>query len=157
MSFDIFPSVKTLTDRVSAQRAAWFDRLQYVTQSAMANLDAAMSSRASESTTAKSATCSETRLAKLDGEIRGVRIVRNYTTAINPGQVTVDVTITAVIDTTKTQVTDMSWHQTSSNTPDYVDPPSVRLLNSTTVRVQHATGTLGNRGKQVYFSVVEWY
>ena len=157
MSFDIFPLTKKLYDRLTQQRADWMDNLQYITSTVMARLDAPVSLTAQETTTAKSGVCTEERLSRLDVEVRGIRTVGHYSGFLNFDTALVDVPITAVADMAKTYV-QFSYHQTlyvaDSNPGSAL---SVRLLDTTTVRLEHGTGAYNPNAKQVYFDVIEFY
>ena len=154
MSFDLFPLTKKLYDRLTQQRANWMDNLQYITSTVMGRLDANVSTRAQESTTAKSSVCTDERLARLDSEVRGIRVIRHYQQSVAGSDAITDVTITAVVDLSKSRVS-VSWHQPSSTNP--AGSLSAHLLNPTTVRLQHHADAGSFNDKQAYIDVIEYY
>lgn len=136
MSFDIFPLVKRLYDRLTQQRADDMDNLANIDAATMANLDATVSSRAIEVNTAKSNVCTEERLAKLDLAPPGIGL-RN----VQRGQVTIaqsvelyqDVTISAVVLNKSFEYA--TWHAVNFFRDAGIDI-SVQLISPTVLRIQ---------------------
>ena len=154
MSFDLFPVVKRLYDRLTQQRADWLDNLEHATQTRLENLDASVSSRADGSITARSDVCREDRLSRLDVEIRGIRRIQQYSYEILGTEFLVEYPITPIADFFKSCLI-MSYHDESPPTTTS-SAVSVSFLGSDKVRLQHYGGPT-QTDKRVYVYVVEFY
>ena len=148
MSITIFPHVKDIWDRITAQRAGWLDNLNGLNAS---NLDATISSRASSTEAAKAAQCTEARLSKLDLATAGIGIksVQRGTKAFADVDTTDTETITAVVLT-------KAWVVAHSEAVDQT--VGVVLTNNTTLTFNKKSAGAGtNNAATVYWQVVEFY
>lgn len=156
MSFDLYPLTKKLYDRLTQARADLLDNLQWVTQSVMARLDTTISSRAPDSTTAKSSVCTEARLSRLDNDVRGLNKVIQMSGSLFYDTAFQDFNLGEVVDPDKCTI-ELTWHSTAAPSSVVPSNASAHMYNSTTVRVQHLASIDTSNGKFIWVRVAIWY
>lgn len=142
--FGVPGKLKTLLDRLTADRAGYLDRL-----------DAAVSTRAAASTALSSATWTGTRAAKLD-EV-GIKSIQRGTIVVSAGATsTASNTATISAVATGKAVALFLGMTVDSGVPDIPGIGRVELTNGTTVTATASNLGTGTIGYRIGYAVVEF-